>query len=235
MNLKLVLRLPVLLAPLLLAVACATGSDPRDPWEAMNRKTFAFNDAIDRHVLKPVAQGYKNVTPVFVQARVNDFFDNIYDIETSLNQVLQGKLPDGINDLGRFVVNSTLGVLGFWDVATQLGIEKHHEDFGQTLAVWGVPSGPYFVIPLFGPSTVRDAPAKLVDPKWYYAHWVDNDRLYWSLWTLDVVRDRANLLGAESVIEQAALDRYSFIRDAWMQRRISQIYDGHPPRPKDDE
>ncbi len=234
MKLNRLLRFCMLVAPLLLA-ACATGTDPRDPWEAMNRKTFAFNDAIDRHVLKPVAQGYKNVAPVFVQARVNDFFDNIYDIETTLNQVLQGKLPDGINDFGRFVVNTTFGGLGFWDVASGLGLEKHHEDFGQTLAVWGVPSGPYFVIPFFGPSTVRDAPAKLVDPKWYYARVLDDDPLYWSLWTLDVVRDRANLLGAETLVEQAALDRYSFIRDAWMQRRISQIYDGNPPPLKEEE
>ena len=236
MAAKSLLRLCTLLALALLLGACATtGGNPRDPWEALNRKTFAFNDAIDRNLLKPVARGYEKTTPPFVRARVNDFFDNIYDIETTLNQVLQGKLPDGINDFGRFIVNTTFGGLGLWDVATPLGLEKHQEDFGQTLGVWGVPSGPYFVIPFFGPSTARDAPAKLVDPKWYYAHVMNDNPLYWSAWTFDVIRDRANLLKAESVIEQAALDRYSFIRDAWLQRRRSQIYDGNPPRPKEDE
>lgn len=225
------------LAFALLLNACATtgAGDPHDPWEGLNRKTFAFNDAIDRAVLKPVAQGYQNVTPPFVRDRVNNFFDNIYDVETSLNQVLQGKLPDGINDFGRFFVNTVFGGLGLWDVATPLGLEKHHEDFGQTLGVWGVPSGPYFVIPFFGPSTVRDAPAKAVDPKWYYSYAIDNNAVYWSAWSLDVVRDRANLLKAEGIIEQAAFDRYTFIRDAWLQRRRSQVYDGSPPREKEEE
>lgn len=225
------------LALALLLSACATtgAGDPHDPWESLNRKTFAFNDAIDRAVLKPVAQGYQKVTPPFVQARVNNFFDNIYDVETSLNQVLQGKLPDGINDFGRIVVNTTFGIFGLWDVATPLGLEKHHEDFGQTLGVWGVPSGPYFVIPFFGPSTARDAPAKVVDPKWYYSYALDNDALYWSAWSLDVIRDRANLLKAERIVEEAALDRYTFIRDGWLQRRRSQVYDGNPPREKEEE
>jgi phospholipid-binding lipoprotein MlaA len=116
-----------------------------------------------------------------------------------------------------------------------MGLEKHDEDFGQTLGWYGVPPGPYFVIPLLGPSTARDAPARIVDPSWYYSRWIDDDRVYWSWWALDKVRTRANLLKAESVVEQAALDKYSFIRDAWLQRRRNQVYDGHPPKVKDED
>jgi phospholipid-binding lipoprotein MlaA len=221
------------LAALLLASACATtattAGDPRDPWEGLNRKTMAFNDAVDRAVLKPVAQGYVRVTPPYVRGRVSDFFDNLGDVGTMLNDFLQGKFPQGVNDLGRIVVNTTFGVAGLWDVASGLGVEKRDEDFGQTLGVWGVPPGPYFVIPFLGPSTARDAPARAADPSWYWSRAVDNNTVYWSLWALDKVRARANLLKAESVVEQAALDRYLFIRDAWLERRRNQVYDGKPP------
>ena len=230
------MRLILALAAALLMAGCATpGNDPRDPWEGLNRKTFAFNDALDRAVLKPVAQGYEKVTPAFVREGVNDFFGNLDDVGTSLNNFLQGKWREGASDAGRVVVNTVFGIFGLWDVATPLGLEKHDEDFGQTLGWWGVPSGPYFVIPLLGPSSARDAPAKLVDPQWYWPRLIDNDRVYWSVWTFDKVRQRANLLKAESVVEQAALDRYTFIRDAWIQRRRNQVYDGHPPPLKEDE
>jgi phospholipid-binding lipoprotein MlaA len=231
------MRFLFLLAIACLAAGCATtsGADPRDPWESLNRKTFAFNDAVDRAVLKPVAQGYVNVTTPFVRARVSNFFDNIGDVGTGLNDLLQGKMPLAINDLGRVVVNTTLGVLGLWDVASTLDVEKRDEDFGQTLGWWGVPPGPYFVIPFLGPSTARDAPARAADPSWYYSYAINNDPVYWSLWSLDKVRTRANLLKAESVLEEAALDRYLFIRDAWLQRRQNRVYDGKPPLEKDEE
>ncbi len=222
------------LAAALLAGCATTGGNP-DPWEGMNRKTFAFNEKLDTAVLKPVATTYKKVVPEFAREGVNNFFDNLEDIGTSLNNVLQGKPGQGLSDAGRFLVNSTLGVFGLWDVATPMGLEKHYEDFGQTLGVWGVQSGPYLVLPLLGPSTARVAPAKIVAPSWYYSNYVDPQSVSWGLWTVDKARTRANLLGAESVVEQAALDKYTFIRDAWMQRRQSQVYDGHPPRPKDDE
>jgi len=226
-----------LLALALLAAGCATtsGGDPRDPWEALNRKTFAFNDAVDRAVMKPVAEAYVKVAPPFVRARVNNFFDNIADVGTTINDVLQGKLPQGINDFGRFFVNTTVGVGGLWDVASGLGVDKRDEDFGQTLGVWGVPPGPYFVIPFLGPSTARDAPARAVDPSWYYSSAIGDDRLYWGLWTLEAVRTRANLLKAGTILEQAALDRYLFVRDGWLQRRQNQVYDGRPPLEKDEE
>jgi phospholipid-binding lipoprotein MlaA len=230
----------LLLALLLawLASGCTAMTDRAeayDPWEGLNRKTFAFNDALDRAVLKPAAQGYQRVTPAFVQEGVNNFYGNLEDVTTGLNNFLQGKIGEGLSDTGRVVVNSIFGVFGLWDVATPLGLEKHDEDFGQTLGWWGVAPGPYFVIPLLGPSTVRDAPAKAVDPSWYYSRAIDNDKVYWTWWGLDKVRTRANLLKAESVLDQAALDKYTFIRDAWWQRRRNAVYDGSPPREKDED
>jgi phospholipid-binding lipoprotein MlaA len=228
------MRLIFALLACVLMAGCATTRDNPDPWEGFNRKTYAFNDVLDRNVMKPVAQGYQRVTPPFVQEGVNNFFDNLEDVATSLNNFLQGKPKQGFSDAGRFLANTVLGVFGLWDVATPMGLEKHYEDFGQTLGVWGVPAGPYLVLPLLGPSSARDAPAKVVDPAWYYADAVNPERLYWSLWGLEKVRTRANLLKAESVIEAAALDKYTFIRDAWLQRRRSQVFDGSPPREKEE-
>jgi phospholipid-binding lipoprotein MlaA len=231
------MRILVALLLAFLASGCTAMTDRAeayDPWEGMNRKTFAFNDALDRAVLKPVAQGYERVTPGFVREGVNNFYGNLEDVGTGLNNFLQGKFGDGLSDTGRVVVNSVFGVFGLWDVATPLGLEKHDEDFGQTLGAWGVAPGPYFVIPLLGPSTVRDAPAKAVDPSWYYSSVIDNNTLYWTWWGLDKVRTRANLLKAESVLDQAAIDKYTFIRDAWWQRRRNAVYDGSPPREKEE-
>jgi phospholipid-binding lipoprotein MlaA len=226
----------LLLAALLLAGCATTGErNPKDPWEGFNRKSFAFNEKLDETVLKPVATGYTKVVPAFAREGVNNFFDNLEDVGTTLNNLLQGKPKEAASDLGRFLANTVLGVLGLWDVATPMGLEKHYEDFGQTLGVWGVQSGPYFVIPLLGPSTARDAPAKAVDPSWYYSNLLDNNTAYWSLWGLDKVRIRANLFQSEKVLDEAALDKYSFIRDAWMQRRRSMVFDGNPPREKEEE
>ena len=229
--------LALLLSSLLLAGCATTGGEPRDPWEGMNRKTFAFNDALDRAVLKPVAQGYQKVVPAPAREGVNNFYENLEDIATSLNNFLQGKPGQGLSDAGRFIVNTTLGVFGLWDVATPMGLEKHYEDFGQTLGVWGVQPGPYLVIPLLGPSTLRDAPAKAVDPSWYYSNsrLLDNGREYWGFWALDKVRTRAGLLQSEKILDDAALDKYTFIRDAWLQRRRNAVYDGNPPRVKEEE
>ena len=218
------------------ASGCATtGENPRDPWEGFNRKSYAFNDAIDRAVLKPLAEGYQEGVPAPAREGVNNFFGNLEDVGTSLNNFLQGKPAEGFSDAGRVVINTVFGFFGLWDLATPLGLEKHYEDFGQTLGVWGVQSGPYLVIPFLGPSTARDAPAKAVDPSWYYSNAVDSSGVYWGLWSLDKVRERANLLKAEGVMAEAALDKYSFIRDSWLQRRRSQVYDGSPPRIKEED
>ena len=229
------LRLPAILFLAALATGCATTRDNPDPWEGLNRKTHAFNDVLDRAVLKPAATGYVKVVPAFAREGVTNFFANLEDIGTGLNQFLQGKPKDGATDLGRFFVNSIFGVFGLWDVATPMGLEKHYEDFGQTLGVWGVQSGPYLVLPFLGPSTARDAPAKAVDPSWYYMNEINPERLYWAVWALEKVNLRAGLMQSESVLKEAALDEYSFIRDAWLQRRRNQVYDGNPPRPKEDD
>jgi phospholipid-binding lipoprotein MlaA len=220
-----------------LATGCATtqGSDPRDPWEPMNRSIFEFNDSADRALMKPLAQTYVKVVPEVARTGVHNFFENLADVGTGLNNVLQGKPGEGVSDLGRFVVNSTLGIFGLVDVASPMGLEKHSEDFGQTLGVWGVRPGPYFVIPFLGPSTARDAPARAVDPSWYYNNVIDNSTITWTLWGIEQVHTRASLLKSESLVDQAALDRYTFIRDAWLQRRRNQVYDGKPPREKEEE
>lgn len=228
------IALAFLAATLLAGCASTGGPEPHDPWEKMNRGTFAFNDAVDRAVLKPAAEGYVRVVPGPAREGVSNFFGNLEDIGTSLNNFLQGKAAEGASDAGRFLVNSTLGVFGLWDVATPMGLEKHTEDFGQTLGWWGFMPGPYLVLPLLGPSTLRDAPARAVDPSWYYSDYVDPEGLWWGLRGLDIVRTRADLLKAEKVLQEAALDRYSFVRDAWWQRRRSQVYDGRPPREKDE-
>jgi phospholipid-binding lipoprotein MlaA len=229
------LFLPFVAAALLAGCAGAGPVNPQDPWEGMNRKTYAFNDALDAAVLKPVAQGYVKVVPGFAREGVVNFYSNLEDIATSLNNLLQGKVKDGAGDAGRFVVNTVFGVFGLWDVATPMGLEKHYEDFGQTLGWWGVHPGPYLVIPFLGPSTARDAPAKAVDPAWLYSRAFDTEWSYWSYWTLGKVSTRAGLFQAEGVLEEAALDKYSFIRDAWLQRRRNMVYDGNPPRVKEEE
>jgi phospholipid-binding lipoprotein MlaA len=221
-----------------LSSGCATVSgppNPADPWESYNRGAYAFNDALDRAVLKPVAQTYVEGVPEFAQEGIANFFENIQDLGTGLNNLLQGKLPEGASDLARVGVNTVFGIAGLWDLATPMGLEKHKEDFGQTLGVWGVPSGPYFIIPFLGPSTLRDAPARYVDPSFAYNRGIDQVAVRNSLYGLDVVRTRAGLLKAEKILDEAALDKYSFTRDAWLQRRRHLVYDGRPPRDPEDE
>ncbi len=230
------MRLALALSLAVFASGCATTADnPRDPWEPFNRGAFEFNEQLDRAILKPAAKGYKAITPDFARTGVNNFFGNLNDIGTGLNNILQGKPADGVSDLGRVAVNSVVGIFGFWDVATPLGLEKHEEDFGQTLAVWGVPSGPFWVIPALGFSTLRDAPARYVDPSFAYNRTISEIAVRNSLFVVDLVRTRANLLDAEKVIDEAALDKYTFLRDAWLQRRRSHIHDGRPPREPEEE
>ncbi|APV50877.1 ABC transporter [Betaproteobacteria bacterium GR16-43] len=231
------MRTLLALCLVLLASGCAsTGeTNPRDPWEGFNRPVYAFNDAVDKAVLKPVAQGYKAVVPKPARTGVTNFFGNLDDIGTALNNFLQGKASQGASDVGRFAVNSIFGILGLWDVATPMGLEKHNEDFGQTLGWWGVPSGPYLMIPLLGPSTARDAPARIVDPQYLQGRYLDNEAAMWILTGTNIINLRANLLDAEKVLDDAALDKYSFLRDAWLQRRQNAVYDGKPPKRKDDD
>lgn len=207
-----------------------TTYDPKDPLQAYNRVMFAFNERADQYALKPVAKAYRFITPKPVQFVVGNFFSNLGDLWTGFNNLLQGKGKAAASDTARFFVNSTLGFLGFADVATEMGLEKHNEDLGQTLGWWGVPSGPYFVIPLLGPSTIRDATSRLVDVYGQPYMWQDgHDALKWSLWTVDKVHTRASLLDAEGALNDAALDKYTLMRDGWLARRRNQVYDGDPP------
>lgn len=211
-----------------LLTGCATASgvddaNPDDPWEGFNRGVFAFNDTIDRYALKPVAQGYRFVTPDPVQTGVGNFFSNLGEISNTVNSLLQAKPANAGISGGRFLINSTVGVLGFFDVASHLDLVGREEDFGQTLAVWGVGEGPYLVLPLLGPSTVRATAGMPVD--WYTdpLTYVEEDEIRYGLRGLDVVDTRAGLLDQEQLIRG---DRYSFIRDSWLQRRRFEVNDG---------
>jgi phospholipid-binding lipoprotein MlaA len=204
------------------SVACAT-VDNRDPFEGMNRKVMAFNDEADRLILKPLAKGYINITSEPVRRSVSNFYDNFAYPITILNQFLQGKVRLGFRDLGRFVVNTTLGLLGFFDVATKFGLEQHDEDFGQTLGVWGVNSGAYFVIPLWGPVTTRSGIGDIAS---FYTHpvqFVEDEYVRYGLFIVWAIQTRASLLEAEELITG---DRYLFIRDAFLQRREFLVNDG---------
>ncbi|MGB5080945.1 MAG: VacJ family lipoprotein [Burkholderiales bacterium] len=228
-----------LCAALLLAGAlagCATsGENPRDPLEPLNRAVFGFNDSVDSAVIKPVATGYRAVVPGIVRTGVSNFFSNLEDVWVAVNDVLQGKFQEGLDDFGRVLINSTFGVAGLFDFASDMGIQKRNEDFGQTLGRWGVGSGAYLVLPILGPSTVRDGFGFLLDTQSDLVFQIDGVRAHNSLYATRAISNRANLLDATSVIEQAALDKYAFVREAWLQRRRNLVYDGDPPREKDDD
>ena len=219
-----------------LIAGCATTQQTErvakiDPFESMNRAVFTFNENADEYVIKPVAEAYQFVLPDFVRTGVTNFFSNIGDVFVAVNNLLQGKPGNAANDIGRFLVNSTIGILGLFDVATEAGLEKNKEDFGQTLGVWGVPSGPYVVLPLFGPSSVRDTAGLALDIKTDFilnSNQLNHDQKVGST-VLRVVNQRANLLNASQLLEDAAFDKYSFLRDSYLQRRRNQVYDGNPP------
>jgi phospholipid-binding lipoprotein MlaA len=213
---------------------CAAGPDRRDPLEPFNRGVYKFNDAVDKAVLKPVAKGYVAVVPQLARRGVTNFFNNLGMVVTTLNDALQLKGSKVPVDFARFTTNMVFGLGGLIDVATELKIENRNEDFGQTLGYWGVPAGPYLVLPLFGPSDTRDAPGLVVDfvanPFFY---WNPDASVRWSLFALDVVDSRANLLQAEKFLDTAAVDRYSFLRDSYLQRREYLVHDGNPPASTD--
>jgi phospholipid-binding lipoprotein MlaA len=212
----------------------------------MNRATFEFNDGFDKVVGRPLAEGYRFVLPEPVRAGVRNVFANLRDPWIALNQLLQGKVEEALTDVWRFIANSTFGIGGIFDIATDMGMQKHAEDFGQTLAVWGVDFGPYVVLPILGPSSVRDGvaliPAAYVYLPYELPRWLASDGDHWVRWSntltaIDFVQTRANLLDTTNLLEQAALDRYAFLRDAYFQRRRNLIYDGNPPPlpPPDEE
>ena len=207
-----------------------------DPWENWNRKVFAFNEGLDEHFLKPIATGYSNVVPKFVRRGVDNFFSNAADAWSVVNNILQGKAEPASQDFARVMTNTVFGFLGVLDIASEMGLDHHYEDFGQTLGRWGFGAGAYVVWPLLGPSSVRDSAALPVD-RWFAspAGYVNNGRWATGISALQLVNTRANLLGASALLNDIALDKYSFIRDAYLQRRRSLVYDGDAPPTPDTE
>lgn len=219
---------------LLTLTGCATLPEgtqrsEQDPWERYNRAMYQFNDKVDRAVLRPVAKGYRAVTPKPVQRGVSNFFDNLSYPIVAANQLLQGNLGNAANDFGRFLVNTTVGIGGIFDPASRMGLERNNEDFGQTLGAWGVPSGPYVVLPLLGPSTVRDGVGTYVDSQVDpLIHLLDSPERYYLI-GLRVVDLRTQLLDLDEQL-QSAFDPYAFMRDAYLQRREYLVHNGVPPR-----
>lgn len=211
------------------APAARTAADPRDPWESMNRRVYDFNQTVDQALLKPLAQGYVRVTPGPVRQGVHNFFSNLGEVWTLTNTVLQLKPRAAAETLLRLTLNTTLGLAGVIDIATPMGLNRANEDLGQTLGRWGVPAGPYWVLPFFGPSTLRDGLTVPVewnaDPVQGIAHATPRNAAI----LLRTTGQRAEVLGAVDVVEGAALDPYSFVRDAYLQKRRFDIYDGAPP------
>jgi phospholipid-binding lipoprotein MlaA len=225
-------RIGILLLAFGLAGCASAPRNPQDPLEGFNRAMFTFNDKVDQVALKPASEIYQSTLPPFVQTTVGNFFGNLADIPTFVNEVLQGKFSESLSDFMRVTVNSTLGLGGLLDIASEANMPKHSEDFGQTLGRWGVASGPYVVLPILGPSTVRDTIATPIDfsaDPWLRTYPV-NMRNTGSF--IRVIDQRSVALNASNLVEEAALDRYEFVRDAYLQRRESRIFDGDVPQKK---
>lgn len=213
----------------ILFTGCATtgSADSRDPFEGFNRGMYSFNEAMDNALFDPLGKVYQAITPEFVDEGVTNFFNNLNDIAVVANDLLQFKINQALSDTVRFIFNSTAGILGFFDVSSPIGMPKHDEDFGQTLAVWGVGAGPYVMVPFFGPTTIRDATGFIVDqgllnPVFY----VDDAGFKAGLLTLNYVDFKADLLSAKKLVGEAALDEYDFLKNAYFEKRASQISDG---------
>jgi phospholipid-binding lipoprotein MlaA len=218
-------------ALMLVSAGCATGpnANPKDPLEPMNRSISKFNDTLDDNVLKPAATGYRDYTPQFLQTGVSNFFRNLSDVLSMLNSGLQLKGHDTAESFMRVTVNTVFGIYGIFDVATPIGLERHTEDFGQTLGYWGVPNGPYLVLPVLGPSTVRDAavlPLEFsLDPVSNHDAVAERNAAVFTR----IIDKRATLLKTTDLLSGAAIDKYSFTRDSYLQFRRNQVYDGNPP------
>ncbi len=216
---------------------CATPTTQIDPYESMNRSIFSFNETVDENVMKPVAEGYRFVTPDPVEIMISNFYSNLDDVKVIFNDLLQLKFRNAGADSARFLINTILGMGGLVDFGTDYGFPKRHEDFGQTLGHWGVSTGPYIVLPFIGGSNMRDGPATLVDlvtSPMFYSGFITFG-VGAAMGAVAAVDTRAGLLDTEEIIGEAALDKYEFLRDAYLQRRRSLVHDGNPPRSMDDE
>jgi len=224
----------ILVAFALTGCASNRPSNPADPLEPINRGIYKFNDTVDKAVIKPVAQGYKAVMPTFARTVVSNFFSNLDDVVVTANDLLQFKLVQCFSDGMRFFVNSTVGVFGLIDVASSGGLNKHNEDFGQTLGKWGIGNGPYLVLPVLGPSTLRDGAGLYADGFASPMYQMENMRARNQTYATKGINRRAELLDQEKILNEAMIDPYDFMREAYLLHRTSQIYDGNPPRPRYD-
>lgn len=215
----------------LAGVAVADESEnPRDPWEGYNRVIFGFNEAIDEVLIKPIAIGYEYIVPEPIRILVTNVFSNIGDVVIGINDILQGRGEQAVNDFGRVIINTTLGFGGLFDVAGNAGWYKSTNDFGVTFGRWGAPTGPYFVLPFLGPSNIRDTVGWAADIAASPLSIVVKDpTAFYTSWGVNFINTRANLFPAEKIIEQAATDKYSYLRDAFMQNRLNLINEGAPP------
>lgn len=206
-------------------------TEPHDPFERYNRAMYSFNEGFDRHVAKPVAKAYNKVMPAPVDKGITNFFSNLDDVIVLANDLLQFKMMQAAQDFSRILFNTTIGLFGIFDVATHLDLPKHNEDFGQTLGYWGVPAGPYFVLPVLGPSTIRDTAGLGTDYAYFDPTFnlINDSATSWSLTGLYFIDRRSDLLNMSKLLDIAALDPYVFTREAYLQRRQNLVYDGNPP------
>lgn len=227
-------KLILILLVVLLQVGCATVENDFDPLEPMNRSIDGFNTGLDNIVLRPVSKGYTSAVPQGVRSSVTNFFENLQVPNTIINDLLQGKVVQGLSDTVRFTVNSTVGLLGLFDVAKHMGLEEHKEDFGQTLAVWGVGQGAYIVYPVLGPNSVRKTPGTVMsyflDGATYLNAFLSPEATIAAI-TLKYINQRANVEDFVKLRDELALDAYVFVREGWRQSRVYSIYDGYPPEP----
>jgi len=229
------LKILILILSLSLLSACASvpgGPTEGDPFESYNRAMFQFNEGVDEYIMRPVARGYDAAIPDPVKTGVSNFFSNLDDIFVIINDLLQFKFKQAVSDTSRFLFNSTIGLYGLIDVSTEFGLPKHNEDFGQTFATWGIGEGPYIVLPFFGPRTTRGTAGFVVESIYDPVYQIENDDVMWSTVALRAVDLRYQLLQASRVVDQAALDKYSFVRDAFLQHRRNLVHDGNPPQEK---
>tara|TARA_Y100000748_G_scaffold297651_1_gene291929 strand:- start:484 stop:1221 length:738 start_codon:yes stop_codon:yes gene_type:complete len=223
---KFLSRFSVLFLTLFILSSCSTtGSAKNDPLEPMNRAIFEFNEVVDDNVLEPIAKTYKYITPDPVETGISNFFSNLGEVSTIANDVFQFKFKQAGYDFVRFSINTTIGVFGIFDVATSVGLKKNKEDFGQTLGYWGIPQGPYLVLPFFGSSTLRDAPGLYADMQVSPVQQLDNEEAL-ALNALNAISTRARLLRATKILDTAAKDKYIFIRESYLQKRESMVNDG---------
>lgn len=228
-------------AAVLLLTGCATvppgagAPSPNDPWEGFNRQVFAFNEAVDEAVLKPVAETYRDLVPRPVRTGVDNVLGNLYDVWSTANHFLQGKVQDGLEMGMRVLTNTVFGLGGLLDPATEVGLTRRSEDFGQTLGTWGLPQGPYLVLPFLGPSTLRDSAGMVVDRQASPSQLFDVRNDQYALTGLELMNLRSKLLETGSLVDRVALDKYSFFRDGYLSRRRDAVYDGAPPMDLFDE